>query len=75
LTVETITSKVKKNYDDIKNTNDAITKYIKNICTMSKSTANEYHGRLNNFSSFVSKEYKTNVDSIISKVKEGVEDP
>ena len=42
---------------------------------MSKSTANEYHGRLNNFSNFVLKEYKTSVDSIISKIKEGVEDP
>jgi integrase len=78
VTVETITSKVKKNYEDnndAKNTNDTITKYIKNIRTMSKSTANEYNRRLNNFSIFVSKEYKTNVDSIISKIKEGVEDP
>ena len=42
---------------------------------MSKSTAYEYYARLSNFETFVSSEYKTSVDHLIEKIKEGFFDP
>jgi len=57
-------------------TNDAITIYIRNIGTMSKSTAYEYLTRLNNFKEFKANEYDNNLsaDDIITKIKTGDED-
>ena len=53
---------------------NSIIKYIKNIDTMSKSTAYEYYARLTIFETFVLAEYKAIVDDIIMKIKEGVYD-
>ncbi|MDW0170701.1 MAG: site-specific integrase [Nitrososphaeraceae archaeon] len=55
--------------------NVAIIKYVTNVSTMSKSTAYEYYARLSNFEIFVSSEYKTSVDHLIRKIKEGFADP
>ena len=54
---------------------NSVTKYIKNIGTMSKSTAHEYYERLTIFEVFVLEEYETTVDDIIKKIKEGAYDP
>jgi integrase len=54
---------------------NSIIKYIKNIGTMSKSTAYEYYVRLTVFEIFVLAEYKATVDDIIKKIKEGICDP
>jgi integrase len=54
---------------------DPIIKYITNISAMSKSTATEYHFRLQYFSRFISKEYKTSVDNLVHQIKEGSEGP
>lgn len=44
---------------------------------MSKSTADEYLGRLNNFKCFISSEYdsRLTIDDLITKIKQGTEDP
>jgi integrase len=50
-------------------------KYIRNIRAMNKATAYEYYLRLINFQDFVTRNYKTTLDNIITRIKEGSEDP
>jgi hypothetical protein len=47
----------KDDYSSKSGNGDIIYKYIEDITTMSKSTAYEYHTRLNIFKAFVSKEF------------------
>ena len=54
----------------------AMDRYIRNIRAMNKRTAYEYYLRLSNFQDYVISTYKTNtLDNIITKTKEGSEDP
>jgi integrase len=77
LATNTTTTKNQKNNDIPSSTNDAVTPYIRNIGTMSKSTAYEYLTRLNNFKEFIANDYDNNLsaDDIITKIKTGDEDP
>jgi integrase len=53
-----------------------ITQYVRNISIMSKSTAHEYHHRLDDFKTFITNEYAgLNVDNIIDRIKDSTEDP
>ena len=55
--------------------NSALNKYIRNIRAMNKKTAYEYYLRLNNFQDFITHDYNTTLDDIVTKMKEGLEDP
>ena len=63
--------------DDWSDNKSAITVYIRNISTMSKSTAVEYLLRLNNFEKYVAKEYDGHltINDLIAKIKNGMLDP
>jgi integrase len=63
--------------DDLSINDSAISTYIRNIMTMSKSTANEYLFRLNNFENFVAKEYhnRLSINDLIAKIKMATMDP
>ncbi len=50
---------------------NAISKYIKNVRTMNKSTAYVYLTRLTSFKSFISSEFNLQIDDLIKKIKEG----
>jgi integrase len=54
-----------------------ISSYIDNIAVMNKSTAHEYLMRLNSFKKFVLVSYnrKLTVDEIVTKIRNGSEDP
>jgi hypothetical protein len=54
--------------------NTAIIKFVTNVSGMSKSTAYQYYARLSNFETFISSRYRTDVDDIIKKIKEGFYD-
>jgi hypothetical protein len=57
-------------------TGTAIDKYIRNIGAMNKRTAYKYYLRLSNFQDYLISTCKTDtLDSIITKTKEGSEDP
>jgi integrase len=66
-----------KEVDHSSSYNDAITAYIRNIRTMSNSTAEEYLSRLNNFENFVAKEYDIplTINDLIAKIKNAILDP
>src|SRR6185437_10644516 len=49
----------------------AISKYIKNISTMNKSTAYMYFTRLSSFKSFISSAFNLQIDVLIKRIKEG----
>jgi hypothetical protein len=51
--------------------------YIRDISIMSKSTANEYLSRLNDFKDFMVNEYDSHlsIDDLTTKIKQGDEDP
>jgi integrase len=52
--------------------NDAISKYIRNVSMMNKSTASEYLVRLNYFKAFIKRKFGfSNIDIIIKKIKRG----
>jgi integrase len=56
--------------------NDAISKYIRNVNIMNKSTAFEYLTRLNFFKAFIKRKFGfSSVDTIIKRIKKGDEDP
>jgi integrase len=56
--------------------NDAISKYIRSVNIMSKSTAYEYFFRLNYFKTFIKSKFgSSNVDVVIKEVKKGNQDP
>jgi integrase len=60
----------------ITSSSNAITKYVRNINTMSKSTAYEYFLRLNNFERFLLTHYDNkSADNIIKEINEEVLDP
>ena len=60
-----------------RNVTNAISKYIKNVGAMNKTTANQYQTRLNSFSNYVAKEYSktVSIDDLIKRIREGTEDP
>jgi len=66
-----------KEVDHSSSYNGAITAYIRNIRTMSNSTAEEYLSRLNNFENFVAKEYDIplTINDLIAKIKNAMLDP
>jgi hypothetical protein len=49
----------------------AVSKYIKNISTMNKSTAYMYFTRLSSFKSFISSAFNLQIDVLIKRIKEG----
>ena len=52
--------------------NDAISKYIRNVSMMNKSTASEYLVRLNYFKAFIKRKFGfSSIDIIIKKIKRG----
>ena len=51
-----------------------ISKYIKNISTMNKSTAYMYFTRLSSFKNFISSAFNLQIDDLIRRIKEGNED-
>jgi integrase len=53
----------------------AVDKYIKNIRAMNKRTAYVYLHRLTGFQDFVERNYKTALDTIITRINEGLQDP
>ncbi len=59
------------------NNNSRVTTYIRNIRTMSKSTAKEYLLRLNNFEGFIATQYNSHlsIHDLIAKIKQAEEDP
>jgi integrase len=61
--------------NDPNSSDDTVGKYIRNVCTMNKSTAYEYLGRLNNFEAFLLKHYKKNIDQVIKQIIKGDVDP
>jgi integrase len=50
-------------------------KYIRSIRAMNKATAYEYYFRLMTFQNFITNDYKSTVDDLIIRIKEGREDP
>jgi integrase len=62
--------------DDSSINNSAVTIYIRNIRTMSKSTADEYLSRLNNFENFIAMEYDSHltIHDLIAKIKKATLD-
>jgi integrase len=57
-------------------TNNAIATYIRNVGTMSESTAYQYFTRLNDFKEFIANEYNNHlsVDNLLVKIKHGDQD-
>ena len=54
---------------------DVISKYIKNVSIMNKSTADVYLRRLTSFKNFISNAFdRLTVDELITRIKEGKED-
>jgi integrase len=64
-----------QNYSFSQSSDKVMDKYIRNIRAMNKATAYEYHFRLTTFQNFVTNDYKTTLDNLIMKIKEGHEDP
>jgi integrase len=56
------------------NRSNTVSKYLRSIHTMSKSTAKEYYMRLNSFQSFLLKDLKKSTDHIIEDIKLGSQD-
>jgi integrase len=56
---------------------NAITSYIRDVSTMSKSTAYQYSSRLEGFKAFIEKEYdnRISVDNLLLRVEKGNLDP
>ena len=52
-----------------------ITSYIRNVSTMGASTAYQYLSRLKDFDNFIAKNYHLDADSLLSKIKQGNQDP
>jgi integrase len=73
----TATKETNKETDHSSNYDSAITAYIRNIRTMSNSTADEYLSRLNNFENFMAKEYDSclTINDLIAKIKNALLDP
>jgi integrase len=72
--VSKITHGISK-YDLSSGRTSYIAGYINSISNMSKSTANEYFGRLSIFERFVLSEYNITVNDLTLKISEGHEDP
>src|SRR6476620_1974322 len=53
---------------------NAISRYIKNIRTMNKSTAYIYFTRLTSFKSFISSAFNLRIDDLITRIKGGKDD-
>ena len=51
--------------------------YLDNVSIMSRSTANEYYFRLNDFMTFIVNKYANDldVDSLLAMIKNGSHDP
>ncbi|MGB6672168.1 MAG: tyrosine-type recombinase/integrase [Candidatus Nitrosopolaris sp.] len=55
----------------LSNTSNTVSKYLRSIQTMNKSTAKEYYIRLNSFETFLLKDLKKSTDHIIEDIKLG----
>jgi|SRR5918912_1531404 hypothetical protein len=57
-------------------TNSAIATYIRDVGTMSESTAYQYFSRLNDFKEFIANEYdnRLSIDNLLVKIKNGDQD-
>ena len=71
-----ITKNAKKQPSNHSSTNNAIATYIRNVGTMSESTAYQYFTRLNDFKEFIANEYNNHlsVDNLLVKTKHGDQD-
>jgi integrase len=70
------TSRYPSSYSTYTNShNTTIIKYVTNVRAMSESTAYQYYTRLSSFETFVSYEYKTSIDHLMEKIREGFSDP
>jgi len=58
----------------LSNRSKTISKYLRSIRTMSKSTAKEYYTRLNSFENFLLRDLKKDTDHIIEDIKVGSDD-
>jgi integrase len=68
-------SQTSQNYSFSHNSDKLIDKYIRNIRAMNKATAYEYNFRLRTFQNFATIDYKTALENLIMKIREGREDP
>ena len=66
----------KKQWSDHPSADNAIATYIRNVGTMSGSTAYQYLSRLNDFKGFIIKEYDNHlcIDNLLNKIKDGNQD-
>jgi integrase len=72
----TLTKNVKKQSSNHSSTNNAIAAYVRNVGTMSESTAYQYFSRLNDFKEFITSKYdnRLSIDNLLAKVKKGDQD-
>jgi integrase len=73
--LEATASQTSQNYSFSHNSDRLMDKYIRNIRAMNKATAYEYNFRLKTFQNFIAIDYKTALDNLIMKMREGGEDP
>ncbi|HEY7570561.1 MAG TPA: site-specific integrase [Nitrososphaeraceae archaeon] len=72
--LKTTTTQTTQNHIFYHSSDKIMDKFIRNIRAMNKATAHEYHFRLTTFQNFVTNDYKTTLDDLIMKVKQGSED-
>jgi integrase len=73
----TIAKNVNKQPPNHSSPNNAIATYITNVGVMSESSAYQYLSRLNNFESFIAKQYgsRLTINDLITKIKKATLDP
>src|SRR4051794_22656191 len=71
-----MTGKLKTRLYNHPSANNTIDTYIRNVGTMSVSTAYQYSSRLNDFKEFMANEYDNHpgIDDLLKKIKDGDED-
>src|SRR5919198_988620 len=72
----TLTKNAKRQSSNHSSTNSAIATYIRDVGTMSESTAYQYFSRLNDFKEFIANEYdnRLSIDNLLVKIKNGDQD-
>ena len=72
----TLTKNAKRQSSNHSWTNSAIATYIRDVGTMSESTAYQYFSRLNDFKEFIANEYdnRLSIDNLLVKIKNGDQD-
>lgn len=71
------TKVVTKKFIGKPSTSKSVIMYLDNVSIMSRSTANEYYFRLNDFMTFIINKYANDldVDSLLAMIKNGSQDP